>query len=88
MATIKVPRKTKPIFGKSHIKTMGDVRMYFRFLRKRLPYFGHPDDKIAADFGITKAEAAKFNRLMDESFAVCEKSGKDIYYEYLTIMTK
>lgn len=39
MATIKVPRKAKPVFGKSHIKTMGDVRMYFRFLRKRLPYF-------------------------------------------------
>lgn len=88
MATIKVPRKARPVFPKSYISTMGDVRQFFRFLRKRLPYFGHPDDEITPEYGITKVEARKFNRLMDECFTACEKAGKDIYYEYLTIMTK
>lgn len=64
----------------SHITSVEDVKDFFHFLvfEKHLNF--HPDDSFEGQFAsLTTAEAAEYDRLMDECFAVCEREDADIY---------
>lgn len=70
----------------SHIKSVEDVKTFFHHLVDERKVNFHPDDDFA-DYicykdntpTFTEEEVRKYNRLMDESFDVCEKTGVDIY---------
>ncbi len=70
----------------SHITTIADVKAFFHHLVNERKVNFHPDDDFADYISVkegtptfTKDEVAVFNRLMEESFVVCEASGVDIY---------
>lgn len=70
----------------SHIKSVEDVKTFFHHLVSEHRLNFHPDDDFA-DYinyedktsSFTEYEVTLYNRLMEESFIVCEKVGIDIY---------
>lgn len=70
----------------SHIKSVEDVKAFFHHLVSERKLNFHPDDDFA-DYicyedktpSFTEDEVVLYNRLMKESFNVCEKSPNDIY---------
>ena len=70
----------------SRIATIDDVKVFFRHLVDELRVEFHPDDRFEDYVSrenykntFSLEECAIYNRLMDESFEVCEKMGVDIY---------
>ena len=70
----------------SHINTVKDVEAFFHHIVFERKVNFHPDDMfedyVSREGGLntfTVEECAIYNRLMDESFSICEKSGVDIY---------
>lgn len=72
--------------NESHIRTVEDVKAFFHHLVDERKLNFHPDDDFA-DYicyedktpSFTEEEVSVYNRLMEESFYVCEKIGIDIY---------
>ena len=72
--------------SESHIKSVKDVETFFYHIVSERRGNFHPDDMfedyVSCEGGIntfTLGECAIYNRLMDESFAVCNNEGEDIY---------
>ena len=71
--------------NESVIVTIDDVKEFFNHLVNERQVVFHPDDPFEDyKFGnghrvFTQEESVVYNRLMDESFVVCEKYGTDIY---------
>ena len=70
----------------SHINSVKDVEVFFHHLVDERKVNFHPDDDFAnyiclADKtpSFSAAEVTVYNRLMDESFDVCDKADVDIY---------
>ena len=70
----------------SHILSVDDVRMFFHHLVEERKVNFHPDDDFANYVSLkdhtptfSDEEVVIYNRLMDESFDVCDKSNTDIY---------
>lgn len=70
----------------SHIVTVKDVETFFHHIVFERKVNFHPDDMfedyISCESGVntfTNEECAIYNRLMDESFKICEKERLDIY---------
>ena len=69
----------------SVIVTIDDVKEFFNQLVNERQVAFHPDDPFEDyKFGngrrvFSQEECVVYNRLMDESFEVCEKNGTDIY---------
>lgn len=70
----------------SHIRSVEDVKAFFHYLVDERKVNFHPDDDFA-DYicnddktpSFTKEEVMMYNRLMEESFDVCEKTNVDVY---------
>ncbi|MGN1214030.1 MAG: hypothetical protein ACI4TR_03960 [Bacteroidaceae bacterium] len=63
-----------------------DVKTFFHHIVSERKIYFHPDDMfedyVSCEGGIhtfTLDECAIYNRLIDESFAICEKEGINIY---------
>ena len=72
--------------NESHILSVKDVEAFFHHIVFERKVNFHPDDMfedyVSCEGGIntfTLGECTVYNRLMDESFAICEKEGIDIY---------
>lgn len=72
--------------SESHIKSVKDVETFFHHRVSERKVNFHPDDMfedyVSCEGGIntfTLGECAVYNRLMDESFAICENEGVNIY---------
>ena len=72
--------------NESHILSVKDVEAFFHHIVFERKVNFHPDDMfedyVSCEGGIntfTLEECAIYNRLMDESFAVCKKDDVDIY---------
>ena len=70
----------------SHITSIMDVELYFHHLVDERKVNFHPDDDFANYVSLkdhtptfSDKEVVIYNRLMDESFDVCEKASIDIY---------
>ena len=70
----------------AHIKTVKDVEAFFHHLLDERKVNFHPDDDFADYISVydgtpsfTGDEVLLYNRLMDESFSVCENTKEDIY---------
>lgn len=70
----------------SHVRTVDDVKAFFHHLVYERKVNFHPDDDFAEYICVenstptfTKHEVPLYNRLMEESFEVCEKKDIDIY---------
>ena len=70
----------------SHIKSVEDVKAFFHHLVDERKVNFHPDDDFADYVSyeektptFTKEEVEVYNRLMEESFNVCNNSNVDIY---------
>ena len=70
----------------SHINSVKDVEVFFHHLVDERKVNFHPDDDFAnyiclADKtpSFSVEEVTVYNRLMDESFDVCDKADVDIY---------
>ena len=70
----------------SHIKSVKDVETFFHHIIFERKVNFNPDDMfedyVSCEGGIntfTIEECAIYNRLMDESFKICEKEEVDIY---------
>lgn len=70
----------------THILSVEDVKTFFHHLLDERKVNFHPDDDFR-DYSFyadgkpvfTEQEAAVYNRLMEESFDVCDKAHADIY---------
>lgn len=72
--------------NESHILSVKDVEAFFHHIVFERNVNFHSDDMfedyVSCEGGIntfTLGECTVYNRLMDESFAICEKEGIDIY---------
>lgn len=72
--------------NEAHIHTVQDVKTFFHHIVFERKVNFHPDDMfedyVSCDGGIntfTLEECAIYNRLMDESFTVCNSEDVDIY---------
>ena len=70
----------------NHIDTTKDVRAFFNYLLHGCKVNFHPDesfenyiDVVTNKPSFTSEECELLNRLMNESFSVCEKECEDIY---------
>lgn len=70
----------------SHITSVVDVKAFFHHLVDECKVNFHPDDDFADYISLddktpsfTDEEVAVYNRLMEESFDICETAGVDIY---------
>ena len=79
----------------TRITSVDDVKAFFHHLVNERNLNFHPDDRfedyVSCDDGsntFSHEECSVYNRLMDESFAVCEKNGVDIYAIGLGLMQK
>jgi hypothetical protein len=69
----------------SRIETIDDVKKFFGHLVNERRVTFHPDDNfedyVSEDGAhiFSEEECAIYNRLMDESFEVCDKNRVDIY---------
>jgi hypothetical protein len=68
------------------IKTVEDVRVFFKYLVNIRSVNFHPDtdfsEYVSCDMGrktFTDDEVAQYNTLMEACFRVCEEAGADIY---------
>jgi hypothetical protein len=72
-------------FSLQKINTLEEVKAFARYLVEGLKLNFHPDDDFSCyevagmNRSLTTQEVETGNRLMDECFAVCEKSGVDVY---------
>ena len=79
--------------AKSHIKSVDDVKAFFHHLVNERKLNFHPDDDFA-DYicyedktpCFSEQEVLVYNRLMEESFDVCEKANLDVYEIGLAIL--
>ncbi len=68
--------------AESHISTLQDVKIFFNHLLYERNITFHPDDVFDSYVPMsvmTPNEVVVYNRLMDESFAVCDNYNADIY---------
>ena len=72
--------------SESHIKTVKDVETFFHHIVSERKVNFHPDDMfedyVSCEGCIntfTFGECAVCNRFIDESFAICENEGVNIY---------
>lgn len=70
----------------SHIECLNDVKTFFHHVIFERKVNIHPDndfiDYISKDTrkpSFSQSEAALYNRLLKESFSVCQDNGADIY---------
>lgn len=69
-----------------HIKTVEDVKLFFRHLVNERQLNFHPDDDFtdyidrkSQSLLFTKNEAKKYNKLMELCFDICKRENADIY---------
>lgn len=72
--------------SESHIMSVKDVKTFFHHIVSERKVNFHPDDMfenyVSCEGGIntfTLGECAVYNRLIDESFAICVNEGVNIY---------
>lgn len=72
--------------SESHIMSVKDVKTFFHHIVSERKVNFHPDDMfenyVSYEGGIntfTLGECAVYNRLIDESFAICVNEGVNIY---------
>lgn len=72
--------------SESHIMSVNDVKTFFHHIVSERKVNFHPDDMfenyVSCEGGIntfTLGECAVYNRLIDESFAICVNEGVNIY---------
>lgn len=70
----------------SHITSVADVEVFFDHLLYDRSVNFHPDTpfkdyicRATREPSFSSEEVALYDRLMDESFTVCERDGADIY---------
>lgn len=73
-------------YADSHLQTVKDVETFFRHLVFERKVNFHPDDVFESyvntetkEPSFSSPQCDVYNRLMDESFEVCDKEGVDIY---------
>lgn len=78
----------------SHINNVDDVRKFFRYIVNERNVNFNPDDMFE-DYmsaegtnAFTPEECEIYNRLVKESFEICEKENVDIYQIALDILNK
>lgn len=71
---------------KFHVRTVDDVKAFFHYLVFECKVNFHPDNDFAEYISLedksstfSTDEVKLYNRLMEESFAVCENAKEDIY---------
>lgn len=81
--------------NQSHITSLIDVASFFEHLLNERKVSFHPDDDFAeyvsnvtGETTFTAQEVEVYNKLMSESFEVCNKEDVDIYSIGLTSMRK
>ena len=81
--------------NETRITSVDDVKEFFHHLVSERNLNFHPDDRfedyVSCDDGsntFSQEECSVYNRLMDESFDVCEKNGVDIYAIGLELIQK
>lgn len=71
----------KQKYEKTKIKSIDDVKQFFKYLHNTEKLVFHPDDEFLGNMEdyITKKQAMNLDRYMLDCFEVCEKEKKDIY---------
>ena len=64
----------------THFSAVSEVEDFCKYVIMERDIMFHPEDRFDTSIGgLTAAEAAIWNRLLDESMAVCEANNTDIY---------